>query len=97
MATFDEIQEAFFFVSSDEYGMNRAHLCLDNGEIYYKSEIGGLDELDEDTFDCDHYIGSAEGHGYPDLQVGDEVKPRPFLGVEIYYVQVANSFDPLEM
>ena len=24
-----------------------------------------------------HYNGSAEGHGYPDLQVGDEVNPRP--------------------
>ena len=44
-----------------------------------------------------YYIGSAEGHEYPDLQVGDEVNPRPFLGVEVYYVQVANSFDPLEM
>ena len=27
-----------------------------------------------------YYIGSAEGHEYPDLQVGDEVNPRPFLG-----------------
>jgi hypothetical protein len=26
------------------------------------------------------YIGSAEGHEYPDLQVGDEVNPRTFLG-----------------
>jgi hypothetical protein len=24
-----------------------------------------------------HYNGSAEGHGYPDLQVGEEVDPRP--------------------
>ena len=24
-----------------------------------------------------YYIGSAEGHEYPDLQVGDEVNPRP--------------------
>jgi len=24
-----------------------------------------------------NYIGSAEGHEYPDLQVGDEVNPRP--------------------
>jgi hypothetical protein len=23
-----------------------------------------------------HYIGSTEGHEYPDLQVGDEVNPR---------------------
>jgi hypothetical protein len=27
-----------------------------------------------------YYIGSAEGHEYPDLQVGDEVNPRPFFG-----------------
>jgi len=59
MATFDEIQNAFFFVSSDEYGMNRALLCLDDGEmgeIYYRSENGDLNELDEDEFDCDHFI-----------------------------------------
>ncbi len=28
----------------------------------------------------DYYIGSAEGHEYPNLQVGDEVNPRPFFG-----------------
>jgi len=56
MATFDEILEAFFFVSSDECGMNRALLCLDNGKIYYHSEMVDLDELDEDKFDCDHFI-----------------------------------------
>jgi hypothetical protein len=26
-----------------------------------------------------YYIGSAEGHEYPDLQVGDEVNPRPIF------------------
>ena len=26
-----------------------------------------------------HYSGSAEGHGYPNLQVGEEVNPRPDL------------------
>lgn len=56
MATFDEIHSAFLFVSSDGYGMNRALLCLDNGEIFYHSENGGLDELNEDDFDCDHFI-----------------------------------------
>jgi len=25
-----------------------------------------------------YYIGSAEGHEYPNLQVGDEVNPRLF-------------------
>ena len=29
-----------------------------------------------------YYIGSAEGHEYPDLQVGDEVNPRLFLGLK---------------
>jgi len=32
MATFEEIQEAFFFVSSQEYGMHSAVLCLDDGK-----------------------------------------------------------------
>jgi hypothetical protein len=36
--------------------MNRAVLCLDNGEIYYHSENGDLDELDEDEFDCDNFV-----------------------------------------
>jgi len=27
------------------------------------------------------YIGSAEGHEYPNLQVGDEVNPRPFFAL----------------
>lgn len=56
MATFSEIQDAFLFVSSEQCGMHRALLCLDNGEIYYRSENGDLDELDEDEFDCDNFI-----------------------------------------
>jgi len=35
-------------------------------------------------------LGSAEGHEYPDLQVGDEVDPRLFLiPIKIY------NIDPL--
>lgn len=56
MATFDEIHDAFLFVSSDRYGMNRAVLCLDDGKIYLHSEDGVLDELDEDEFDCDNFV-----------------------------------------
>ncbi len=56
MVTLDEIQNAFSFVSSDAYGMNRAVLCLDNGEIYFHSEMGTFDELDEDKFDCDNFV-----------------------------------------
>lgn len=60
MATFDDIYNAFLFVSSDSYGMNRALLCLDNGEIYFHSEMGDLDELDEDKFDCERSSAGAE-------------------------------------
>jgi len=35
-----------------------------------------LRALDRKIFD---YIGNVEGHEYPDLQVGDEVNPRPFF------------------
>jgi len=28
-----------------------------------------------------YYIGSAEGHEYPNLPVGDEVNPRPFFAL----------------
>ncbi|NYT10252.1 MAG: hypothetical protein GKC09_10035 [Methanosarcinales archaeon] len=62
MTTFDEIHHAFSYVSSAEYGMNKAFLCLDNGEIYYRSEwddpkIEDEDEdEDEDEFDCNHFI-----------------------------------------
>ena len=70
MATFDEIQDAFLFVSSDEYGMNRALLCLDNGEIYYHSEMGTFDELDEDKFDCDHFIEIPHKN---DLDLGERL------------------------
>jgi hypothetical protein len=35
-------------------------------------------EMTNPSFQIDvYYIGSAEGHEYPDLQVGDEVNPRP--------------------
>jgi len=70
MTTFDEIENAFLFVSSDGYGMNRALLCLDNGEIYFHSENGDLDELDEDKFDCDHFIEIPHKN---DLNLGQQL------------------------
>ena len=42
--------------------------------IYFRMNI--LNSLWGQSF---YYIGSAEGHEYPDLQVGDEVNPRPFF------------------
>jgi len=48
MATFSEIQDAFFFVSSDEYGMHTAILSKDTGRIYCRSESGCIDEISDD-------------------------------------------------
>lgn len=70
MATFDDIYNAFMFVSSDSYGTNRALLCLDNGEIYYHSVMGDLDELDEDEFDCDHFLAIPHKN---ELGLGEEL------------------------
>jgi hypothetical protein len=56
MIKFGDIQDAFFFVSSTEYGMNSALLHKDTGQILYRSEIGGIDEIGEDDFDWDAYI-----------------------------------------
>lgn len=56
MVTFSEIQDAFLFVSSAEYGMHSAILCKDSGRIYCRSEAGDIDELDEEELDCDTFI-----------------------------------------
>ena len=51
MIKFSDIQDAFLFVSSAGYGMNMAILCKDTGQILYHSEMGDLDEIDDDDLD----------------------------------------------
>ena len=46
--TFSDLEDAFLFVSSGSPFEHTAVLCRDTGKIYYKSEIGGLDEIPED-------------------------------------------------
>ena len=53
---FFDIDFAFNFVSSAEYGMNSAYLCKDTGKIYYESAFGDSDELPDDFEDSDRYI-----------------------------------------
>ena len=48
MIKFSDIQDAFLFVSSSGYGMHTAILCKDTGQILYHSEMGDLDEIDDD-------------------------------------------------
>ncbi len=47
MITFSDIQQAFFFVSSAEYGEHSAVLFKDTGRILYSSEMGGMDDIEE--------------------------------------------------
>ena len=54
---FSEIESAFMYVASAMYGMNSALLCKDTGEIYYRSEMSGIDETEEvDDLDLDECI-----------------------------------------
>jgi len=54
--SFDDIENAFFFVSMDQMSMHNAYLCKETGEIFYTSEMGDSDELPEDIDDPDKYI-----------------------------------------
>ena len=84
MATFEEILDAFYFVSSAEYGMNHAILCLDDGRIYFRSDDGDLDDLDEDEFDCNRFLAIPHKNDidlgarlvleFVDLQIPDDLE-----------------------
>jgi hypothetical protein len=55
--SFDHIELAFDYVSSDQKFTNSAILCRETGEIFYISELfGSEDELPEDIEDPDKYI-----------------------------------------
>jgi hypothetical protein len=44
--SFDDIENAFYFVSSDQKFMNNAILCMETGRIFYFSAlVGSEDEL----------------------------------------------------
>ena len=54
--SFDDIENAFFFVSMDQQYMHNAYLCKETGEISYTSEMGDSDELPDYIDDPDKYI-----------------------------------------
>lgn len=55
--SFDDIENAFYFVSSDQEFTNSAFLCRETGEIFYDSGlIGPEDDFPEDIEDPDKYI-----------------------------------------
>ncbi|MCG2788167.1 MAG: hypothetical protein L6461_24020 [Anaerolineae bacterium] len=47
MINFSDIEDAFFFVGSESYGLHTAILNTETGVLYYRSEISDLDEIDE--------------------------------------------------
>jgi hypothetical protein len=51
MFSFGDIEDAFLFVSSSSYGMNSAILCRTTGRIFYRSEMGGIDEVGDEELD----------------------------------------------
>jgi hypothetical protein len=55
MINFSDIEDAFLFVSSSGYGMNTVFLDKDTGQLYYRSELGDLDEI-EDEVDLENRI-----------------------------------------
>ncbi len=50
---FSDIEDAFMFVGSEQYGMHSAYLCPATGRIYYISEMAGIDEAEEEGVDVD--------------------------------------------
>ena len=48
---YDDVENAFLFVSMQPPWTNTAIVCKETGEIYYKSDYGDSDELPEDIDD----------------------------------------------
>jgi hypothetical protein len=54
---FEEIQEAFEFVSAAGVGEHQAFLCMQSGKIYWQSDLSDLDdELPDDIEDDEKYL-----------------------------------------
>jgi hypothetical protein len=56
MISFSDIQDAFLFVSAAPYEEHSALLCKDTGEILYRSEMAGIDEIGDEDLDWDKWI-----------------------------------------
>lgn len=54
--SFDDIENAFMYVSSDQQYMQNAYMCKETGQMFYTSEMYDSDELPEDIDDPDRYI-----------------------------------------
>jgi hypothetical protein len=67
---YDDIESAFNFVSSAGYGLNSAYLDVKTGEIFYRSELTGTDELEEKDTGSDPLIAVPHKN---DLDLGQSL------------------------
>lgn len=70
LITFGDIEDAFFFVSSDPYDSNAAFLCRETGQILYRSEMTGVDEIGDQDLDMRTWIGIPHKN---DLELGRQL------------------------
>ena len=84
---FDDIGNAFHFVSMGPMYENQAILCKKSGEIFYISEMGDSDELPDDIEDSTKYIKIPHKN---ELDLGKNLVMRfviEFMPDDIYRVE----------
>jgi uncharacterized protein UPF0158 len=89
---FNEIHDALMFVSGAGYGENCALMNKQTGKIYFRSELGGIDELDElsdEDRDSTIYIEIPHKN---DLQLGRDLV---FDFVEQYIPEDENKVEQI--
>ncbi len=70
MIRFSDIHDAFLFVSSAGYGMCTAVLCKATEQIFYRSEMADLDEIEEENLDLSKCIETPHKN---DLDLGNSL------------------------
>ena len=67
---YDDIENAFYFISTSPPYEHSVLLCKESGEMYYISEMGDSDELPEDVDDPERYISIPHKN---DLDMGNRL------------------------
>lgn len=67
---YDDIESAFYYVSSAGYGVNSAYLDVKTGKIFYRSELTGTGELDDEDSGADPLIAVPHKN---DLDLGQSL------------------------
>ncbi len=65
--SFDDIENAFMYVSSQQQYMNNVFLCKETGQMFYSSDMYDSDDLPEDIDDPDKYLSIPHQN---DLELG---------------------------